>query len=114
MVPASECPSQANQRSRTKHGPTPNDGVFTQSAAREVQIVVEHFEIDGFGTLKSDIDAAQESIRSTNHAEPTSAFAATHPIPAGFAVRPAPVRFGGAESTITRDDTVAKWWGSFS
>lgn len=39
------------------HGPTPNEGIFDQMADREVQIVVEHFEIDGYSTLKLDIEA---------------------------------------------------------
>ncbi len=44
----------------TWHGPTPDEGIFEQSAAGDVEIVVEHFEIDGFATLKLDIEAAVE------------------------------------------------------
>ncbi len=44
----------------TWHGPTPDEGTFIQPAAGEVEIVVEHFEIDGFATLKLDIEAAVE------------------------------------------------------
>lgn len=43
----------------TWHAPAPNDGVFTQEAAGEVSIVVEHFEIDGFSVLELDINPAQ-------------------------------------------------------
>jgi hypothetical protein len=44
----------------TWHGPTPNEGIFEQSAAGEVEIVVEHFEIDGYAMLKLDIESLQE------------------------------------------------------
>ena len=46
----------------TWHGPTPNEGIFTQLTAGEVEIVVEHFEIDGFATLKLDIGVAGEAV----------------------------------------------------
>jgi parallel beta-helix repeat protein len=42
----------------TWHGPTPNEGLFQQPTDGEVEILVEHFEIDGFSTLKLDIEAA--------------------------------------------------------
>jgi hypothetical protein len=45
----------------TWHGPTPNEGIFDQSVAGEVEIVVEHFEIDGYAMLKLDIEAVVES-----------------------------------------------------
>ena len=41
----------------TWHGPTTDEGVFTQPRAGEVDLVVEHFEIDGFATLRVDIAA---------------------------------------------------------
>lgn len=41
----------------TWHGPTPNEGFYQQPAGSEVEIVVEHFEIDGFSTLKLTIEA---------------------------------------------------------
>jgi len=41
----------------TWHGPTPDEGVFTQPATGDVEIVVEHFEIDGYAMLKLDIEA---------------------------------------------------------
>ncbi len=40
----------------TWHVPTINDGVFEQMTEGEVPIVVEYFEIDGFATLRLDID----------------------------------------------------------
>lgn len=40
----------------TWHVPTTNDGVFDQQADGEVTIVVEYFEIDGFATLRLDIE----------------------------------------------------------
>lgn len=39
------------------HGPTPNEGIFEQVADRDVDIIIEHFEIDGYSTLKLDIEA---------------------------------------------------------
>ena len=42
----------------TWHGPTTNDGMFDQQAEGEVPIVVEYFEIDGFATLRLDIEPA--------------------------------------------------------
>jgi hypothetical protein len=42
----------------TWHVPTTNDGVFDQPAEGEVSVVVEYFEIDGFATLRLDIDPA--------------------------------------------------------
>ena len=39
------------------HGPTTDEAVFTQPRAGEVDLVVEHFEIDGFATLRVDITA---------------------------------------------------------
>jgi hypothetical protein len=40
----------------TWHGPTTNDGVFDQATDSEVPIVVEYFEIDGFATLRLEIE----------------------------------------------------------
>ena len=34
------------------HGPTPNDERFIQAADAEIEVVVEHFEIDGYSTLE--------------------------------------------------------------
>jgi parallel beta-helix repeat protein len=42
----------------TWHGPTTNDGVFEQPTESEVPIVVEYFEIDGFATLRLEIEPA--------------------------------------------------------
>jgi parallel beta-helix repeat protein len=42
----------------TWHGPTKDDGVFEQRATGEVEIVVEHFEIDGYATLRLDLEPA--------------------------------------------------------
>jgi parallel beta-helix repeat protein len=42
----------------TWHVPTTNDAIFDQPAEGEVSIVVEYFEIDGFATLRLDIDPA--------------------------------------------------------
>ncbi|MCC6320644.1 MAG: right-handed parallel beta-helix repeat-containing protein [Phycisphaerales bacterium] len=41
------------------HAPTPDSGVFEQAAAGPVEIVVEHFEIDGFATLSLAIEPAE-------------------------------------------------------
>lgn len=40
------------------HGPTKDAGTFEQAAAGEVEIVVEHFEIDGYSVLRLDIEPA--------------------------------------------------------
>lgn len=45
----------------TWHGPTLDEGIFEQSVAAEVEIIVEHFEIDGYAILKLDIEAVVES-----------------------------------------------------
>ena len=42
----------------TWHVPTTNDGVFEQPTESEVPIVVEYFEIDGFATLRLEIEPA--------------------------------------------------------
>lgn len=42
----------------TWHGPTPNEGIFEQQSDGEIPIVVEHFEIDGYSTLKVDLESA--------------------------------------------------------
>jgi hypothetical protein len=42
----------------TWHGPTANEGVHEQHESGEVDIVVEHFEIDGFATLRVDVESA--------------------------------------------------------
>jgi hypothetical protein len=43
----------------TWHAPARNDGVLEQAAAGIVEIVVEHFEIDGFSTLSLTIEPAE-------------------------------------------------------
>ena len=40
----------------TWHVPTTDEGVFEQSVEGEVSIVVEYFEIDGFATLRLEIE----------------------------------------------------------
>ena len=42
------------------HGPTTDTGVYLQASAGEVEVRVEHFEIDGFSTLKVDLDRVSE------------------------------------------------------
>lgn len=42
----------------TWHGPTTNVGRFHQAEAGEVEIEVEHFEIDGYAVLRLDIEPA--------------------------------------------------------
>lgn len=42
----------------TWHAPTRDTGVFTLEQQREVEIVVEHFEIDGYAVLRLDIAPA--------------------------------------------------------
>ncbi|MBL8763930.1 MAG: right-handed parallel beta-helix repeat-containing protein [Phycisphaerae bacterium] len=39
----------------TWHAPTSDEGVFSQAADGDVEVVVEHFEIDGHSTLSLDI-----------------------------------------------------------
>jgi parallel beta-helix repeat protein len=43
----------------TWHAPAHDEGVFEQTAAGPVEIVVEHFEIDGFATLSLTIEPAE-------------------------------------------------------
>jgi parallel beta-helix repeat protein len=45
----------------TWHGPTRNTGTFTLPEARTVEIVVEHFEIDGYAVLELGISRKSES-----------------------------------------------------
>ena len=40
----------------TWHGPAPDEGVYDHSTGDEAEIVVEHFEIDGYATLRLDIE----------------------------------------------------------
>jgi hypothetical protein len=40
----------------TWHGPTKDEGVFEQVEAREVELRVEHFEIDGYAVLRLDVE----------------------------------------------------------
>lgn len=40
----------------TWHGPTPNEDVYDHSTGGDVEIMVEHFEIDGYATLRLDIE----------------------------------------------------------
>ena len=42
----------------TWHGPTQDSGVFDLAEGREIEIVVEHFEIDGYATLGLNIEPA--------------------------------------------------------
>lgn len=42
----------------TWHAPTRDEGTFTQPAEGDVEVVVEHFEIDGYATLKLEIEPA--------------------------------------------------------
>ena len=42
----------------TWHGPTPNEAAYEQAAEGEVEIEVEHFEIDGYSVLKVDLERA--------------------------------------------------------
>ena len=44
----------------TWHGPTNDEGVFVQPAAAVVPVVVEYFEIDGYATLRLQIEAAPD------------------------------------------------------
>jgi len=39
----------------TWHAPTKNEGVLELAEATDVDLVVEHFEIDGFAVLHLDI-----------------------------------------------------------
>jgi hypothetical protein len=41
----------------TWHGPTRDEGTYTQAADGEVSLEVEHFEIDGYAVLKLDLEA---------------------------------------------------------
>jgi hypothetical protein len=41
------------------HGPTQDVGYFEHASAGEVEILVEHFEIDGFSVLRLDLEAAK-------------------------------------------------------
>jgi len=43
----------------TWHGPTRDTAVFTQEADGEVEMEVEHFEIDGFSVLRLDVEAVE-------------------------------------------------------
>jgi hypothetical protein len=38
------------------HGPTRDEGVFDQAEGGEVDLVVEHFEIDGYAVLRLDLE----------------------------------------------------------
>jgi hypothetical protein len=40
----------------TWHGPTRDVAVFEQPETREVELVLEHFEIDGYAVLRFDLD----------------------------------------------------------
>ncbi len=40
------------------HGPTTDTGTFVQSTAGEVELLVEHFEIDGYSVLRVEIERA--------------------------------------------------------
>ena len=43
----------------TWHGPTRDVAEYVQAADGEVDIVVEHFEIDGFAVLRFDLEPAK-------------------------------------------------------
>lgn len=43
----------------TWHGPTRNEGVLEMAQDKDVQVVVEHFEIDGYATLEFEIEPAK-------------------------------------------------------
>jgi len=43
----------------TWHGPTRDEGLYEQPAAGEVEITVEHFEIDGYAVLRLEIEPAE-------------------------------------------------------
>jgi parallel beta-helix repeat protein len=43
----------------TWHGPTRDEGVFEQAGAGAVEVVVEHFEIDGYAVLRLDLEPAE-------------------------------------------------------
>jgi hypothetical protein len=43
----------------TWHAPTRDEGTFVQTKAGEVEITVEHFEIDGYAMLKLEIERAE-------------------------------------------------------
>jgi parallel beta-helix repeat protein len=43
----------------TWHGPTRDEGVFEQAGAGGVEVVVEHFEIDGYAVLRLDLEPAE-------------------------------------------------------
>jgi hypothetical protein len=45
----------------TWHGPTRNAGTLTLPADRTVEVVVEHFEIDGYAVLEIGISAPNPS-----------------------------------------------------
>lgn len=42
----------------TWHGPTRDSGIFEQTTTGEVEIVVEHFEIDGYAVLEVELEPA--------------------------------------------------------
>ncbi len=42
----------------TWHGPTRDEGFFEHPAAGEVEVTVEHFEIDGYAVLQLDVEPA--------------------------------------------------------
>ena len=42
----------------TWHGPTRDEGTFTQLADGEVEVEEEHFEIDGYAVLQLEIEPA--------------------------------------------------------
>jgi hypothetical protein len=44
----------------TWHGPTANTGEIALPEARSVDIVVEHFELDGYAVLELDIEPAED------------------------------------------------------
>src|SRR4030095_13997979 len=42
------------------HGPTSDEGNWSQAADGEVELAVEHFEIDGYAVLRFEIEPARE------------------------------------------------------
>lgn len=43
----------------TWHGPTRDEGIFEHPAAGEVEVTVEHFEIDGYAVLRLEVEPAE-------------------------------------------------------
>jgi len=48
----------------TWHGPTPNEGLFEQVTDGEVELEVEHFEIDGYAVLKLELEPGPDQAKA--------------------------------------------------